>query len=80
MPTVGLLWRHVTGTAHDDPRLRQPAVVFNDLGQTEVGDLRLIGGVDEHVLRLQVAMQGATLMREVDGLGNDLDIAGRALR
>ena len=80
MPAGGLLRRHVAGTAHDDARLRQPAVVFHDLGQAEVGDPRLIGGVDEHVLRLQVAMQGATLMGEVDRLGDDLDVARRDLR
>ena len=53
---------------------------FMNLGQAEVGDPRLIGGVDEHVLRLQVAMQSATLMGEVDRLGDDLDVARRALR
>ena len=53
---------------------------FMNLGQAEVGDPRLIGGVDEHVLRLQVAMQGAALMGEVDRLGDDLDVARRDSR
>ena len=80
MPAGGLLRRHVAGAAHDDARLRQLAVVFHDLGQAEIGDPRLIGGVDEHVLRLQVAMQGAALMGEVDRLGDDLDVTRRPLR
>ena len=80
VPAGSLFRRHVAGAAHDDARLRQPAVVVHDFGQAEVGDAGLIGIVDEHVLRLQVAMQGATLMGEMDRLGDDLHIACRALR
>ena len=80
MPAGGLFRRHVAGAAHNDARLCKLAVVFHDLGQAEIGDSRLVGGVDEHVLRLQVTMQGAALMGEMDCLGDDLDVPRRALR
>ena len=52
----------------------------HDFGQAEVGDPRPIVGVDQHVLRLQVAMERAALMGELDRLGDDLHILRRALR
>ncbi len=73
----GLLRRHVAGSAHDHSRLRHSTVVVHEFGQAKVGDPWLIGSVDEHVLRLQVAMQSATLVSEVDGLGDDLHVARR---
>ncbi len=45
------------------------------LGEAEVGHARLVKRVDEHVGRLEVAVQDAVLMRIVDGLGDDLDVA-----
>src|SRR5262245_19678548 len=77
MPAGRLLRRHVAGTAHDDTGVRELAILLGDLGKPKVRDARLVRRVDEHVLRLQVALQSATLVREVDGLGNDLDVARR---
>lgn len=47
-------------------------------GQSEVGQMGLIVGVDEHVGRLEVAMKNAVGMGVVDGLGQDFDAAGGA--
>jgi hypothetical protein len=52
---------------------------LHPLGQAEVGQARLIVGVDEHVRGLEVAVQDALLVRIVDGLGNRLHVTRRAL-
>ncbi len=65
-----LLGREVLRGAHDRPGLGH----VRGAGQrdAEVGDLRAVLGVDDHVVRLEVAMDDAALVREL-GRAKDLD-------
>ena len=81
----GLLRRHVVGRAEHLAAQGQFAVVMQPLGQAEVGHARLVERVDQHVGRLEVAVQNAAFVRVVDGLGDGLDVtrgaaAGQRLR
>jgi hypothetical protein len=77
---AGLLGRHVAGCADDGPGGGQAGVLVGALGQAEVGDARLALGVDQDVGRLEVAVQHAAAVREVDRLGDDADVAHRLQR
>ena len=46
------------------------------LGQAEIGDVYLIMAVDEHIRRLQIAVQDSLLMGVVHGPGDLGDVAG----
>ena len=64
----GLLRGHVRRCAEDFARERETAVAFHNLGQAEVGYVRLPCPIDQNVSGLQVAMQDAALVRVVDGV------------
>jgi hypothetical protein len=57
---------HVAGGADNGARLRQALPTLDALGQAEVGDVRLALRVQEDVGRLEVAVQDAALVREMD--------------
>ncbi len=50
--------------------LGETAVGPDPLGQAEVGDLGLAGGIEEDVARLEVAVEQAALVGVVDGVGH----------
>ena len=75
---VRLFGRHVIGRAKHLPGCRQFGIAFELLGQAKVRDARLIGFIQQHVGRFEVAVQDATLMRIVDRLGDGLDVTGGA--
>ena len=54
-----LLRRHVTGRAQDVPRLGLPVLDLQPLRQAKVRHLGGSIGIEEHVRRLQVAMDNA---------------------
>ena len=62
--SLHLLGRHVVRRADDPPRFGQ-AGILERLGQSEVGDGHAPAAVDENVLRLQVAMNHALLVRRL---------------
>ena len=74
-----LFGRHVAGRAHDRPRLRQPAVGLDPLGQAEVGDVRTALAVEQDVRWLQVAVEDPPLMGVVHGAGHGGQQSGRGL-
>ena len=65
-----LLGREVLRGAQDRPRLRH--VRRARPGDAEVGDLRAVLGVDDDVVRLEVAVDDPALVREARG-AQDLD-------
>ena len=65
----GLLGSHVAGRAHDVAGLGLVIVRFQPLGQPEVGDLGCAVSGQEHVGRLEVAVDDPGLMRGVNGPG-----------
>src|SRR5690349_1542553 len=58
--TAKLLGCHVTGRASDDPLI---AAVFGETSQAEVRDTRASAAVDQHVRRLEIAMQYTSFVR-----------------
>ncbi len=65
----GLLGAHVGRRAHDRAAGRQFDVGLDPLGQAEIGDVRMAFPVDEDVRRLQVAVEDASQVGVLDGLG-----------
>ena len=61
-----LLWGHVTGRAHDQPRLGCISRSAEPLGQAEVGDVSTPFVVDQDIRGLQIAMQHTSLVCMVD--------------
>src|SRR5260221_4535147 len=72
-----LLWRHIIRRTQHLARDRQIGLAFEPLGQSEIGDPRLIVGVDEDVGWLEVAMQDAAFVRVMDGLSDGLEVTRR---
>ena len=73
-----LLRRHVVRRTEHLAAERQFRLGFEPLGQAEVRHARLIGrGVNQHVRRLEIAMQHIPLVRKVDRFGDGLEIRGR---
>ena len=64
-----LLRRHVMRRADHLPRFGQRGVL-DGLGQTEIGDQDLPPPVDENVLRLEIAMDDALIMRRLQPLAD----------
>jgi len=62
------LWGQVAKRADDVTRRRQFAVV--DLGQTEIGNPDMAFGSHQQIRRLDVAVQDASLVRVLQGVGN----------
>ena len=62
-----LFGRHVAGRAQHRHGARERAVLLHQPGQPEVGEMRFALRVEQHVARLDVAMQNAALMRVVNG-------------
>ena len=58
--------RHVTWRAHHLTGARQVRVSLDDLGQPEVGDVRLAAFIKQDVARFQIAVNDALLV----GVGN----------
>ena len=72
MAMIDHLWSHVLeGTAKSVPLalIRIPIVVFIDLtlaGPPEITDFQNVVFIDEQVFRLQISMNEAILMKEID--------------
>ena len=47
--------------------MRESAALLNQLRQAEVGQMRFALGIEQHVARLDIAMQDAALMGVVNG-------------
>ena len=63
------------------PSARDLDFAARPLGQAEVGDVRLAGGIDQDVARLEIAMHDARLVGEVQGVADGGQQLGRlALR
>ena len=60
--SCGLLRRHVTRRSHDRTSTRQPTIVADSFGQTKVRDLRLAVAIEQHVGRLQIAVNHLSTM------------------
>ncbi len=65
----GLFGRKVAGRSQHIHRIGDGALIFNQLGQPEIGDLGLALFVQEDVSGFEVAMQNAALMGMMDGTG-----------
>ncbi|MCO5166675.1 MAG: hypothetical protein M9894_09950 [Planctomycetes bacterium] len=65
-----LLGRHVDGRADQVALARERARRVVEARQAEVGDPRLAVGADQHVRRLEVAVQDAARVRVVHGVGD----------
>ena len=80
---LDLFRRHIVRRAHDLPHAGQMEVLrlaAQDFGQAEVGDLCAALLVQQHVLRLDVAVHDAFVVRILEGLanlGDDLQRLGR---
>ncbi len=75
---AGLFRGHVRGRADDGLGLGQAAFLLEALGQAEVGELRIARAVQQHVGRLEVAVQDAALVGVMDGAGQGRHQAGEA--
>ena len=64
---AGLLGSHVAGRADDGAFLRFGTAAVGLLGQTEINDLGCAVRREEHVGRLQVAVDDAAVVGRVDG-------------
>jgi|GEM_PF-6117252 len=64
---ASLLGGHVGGRPDDLAGLGLPRLDFETLGQPEVGDLEPAGPVEQHVERLEVAMDDPDQVRSVYG-------------
>ena len=73
-----LFGRDKAGTAEDGFGHGEPGVVFEQLGQTEVGQMRFAVGVDDDVVRFEVPVQDAVLVGVMDGMGEGRDDARAA--
>ena len=62
----GLFRRHVTRRAHHFQRARDRALRFDQPCKTEIGQMRLAVRIEQHVPRLDVAMENAVFMRVMD--------------
>jgi hypothetical protein len=49
---------------------------FNELGDSEIGDVRLLVCVQQHIRRLEIPMEDALVMGKLDGCGDGEDDAG----
>ena len=76
----GLLRRHVGRRTHDGAGTRLIDVLVELLGQAEVGHLGHTVGRQQHVDRLQVAMNDALAVGRRDGLGQRLKHLRRPTR
>ena len=76
----GLLRRHVVRRAELGGRERERALDVDQLGEAEVGEVRLAVRVEEHVAGLEVAVQHAALVRVMDGAGDLREQPGRLPR
>ena len=73
--STGLLGRHEVGRAEHLAGHGDAGIAVEPLGQAKIGDARLIGGrVNQHVRRLEIAMQDASLVRVMNRFGNELDV------
>ena len=61
--TFRLLGRDVGRRSEDGECASDPGVALDQLGETEVTEQRLAASIEQHVARLDVAMQDAALMR-----------------
>ena len=75
---LDLLGRHVERRADDRARLRHSRLL-GGLGQAEVGDVHVIGGVDHDVLGLQVAVDDALVVRGLEAFRRLAEDAQEAL-
>src|SRR5439155_4137024 len=57
-----LLWSHIARRADNGAGLREPAIAFDTFGEPKVRNMRLAGGVEQDVARLQIPMQDAALV------------------
>jgi hypothetical protein len=69
-PATRLLGRDVVARPHHGPGLRQPAVDVERARDAEIGHLRAGVAVQEHVLRLHVAVDEPVLVREAERSGD----------
>jgi hypothetical protein len=74
-----LLWRHVAGRSQYLARCRKLVGGTVPLGQTKVGHTRTVIDRDQNVLRLQIAVQNAALVRMLNGQRRLLHQAGGLL-
>jgi hypothetical protein len=75
-----LLRGHVLRRADDGARLRQAAVGFDALGQSEVADMWLSFAIEQDVGGFQVAMKDAALVGVMHGSRHLRHQASGALR
>ena len=61
-----LLGRHVGGRPQDEPGVRQSAIVLHALGESEIGDVRLIVFIKQDIRWFQIAVQNAAHVCVVD--------------
>ena len=74
-PGVDLFGRHVSWRADDLSRCRQQFGALKPLGQPKIGDVQFAEFVDQHVGRLEVAMNDTFLVGVVDCICKRRDIA-----
>ncbi len=74
-----LFRRHVTGCPHHAPGPCDGDTAIQTLGQAEVRDVRLLAGIKEDVLRLQVPVNDAALVCMIHGTGHLGQQQGRSL-
>ena len=65
-PTRGLLGRHVARCPENIERIRDRAFLFDQTRQSEVGQMWFAILIEQNISRLDVAMQNAALVRELD--------------
>ena len=73
-----LLRGHVARRAENRARLRQPAVATGPLGETEIGDVGRVVAVEQNVRWLEIAVQDAALVGEMDGPGDGYQLSNRS--
>jgi hypothetical protein len=71
---------HVLGRAQHGAGVRQAGVSARGLGQAEIRDPRRPGAINQDVGRLEVAVDDALDVGEMNGPGEDLDQAGGVAR
>jgi len=73
-----LLGRHIGGGADDGVGVSEGAVALEKFGDAEIGEVRLALDIEKDVARLEISMEHAALVSEMDGTGNDGQQAGGA--
>ena len=68
--STNLLGSHVAQGPDQLASFRQVAVLIEGAGDSEIDDLRVAVRIDEHVLRLEITVHDATLVRVLHGGAN----------